>query len=310
MTAALLLGGGFGLGVVCIARGLWPPRPSLAESLAPFLVSQPPPPIAGAGPRRPAHHGAFGDVEDSAIDAITRLLRRRAPGFSGALAPARRRADLAILGTSAERHAAERVLVAVAGALVAAVLSGSSLLIVDIPVTVPIWMAVVFGATGFVAPALDVHSRARGRREEMRDVLAAFVYVVSLSLAASNGVQTALRDGVSAADGWAWRQLRRALEVARYGRETPWEAIGRLGEELQVDELEELAARVRLAESDGARIQSSLITFAQTLRARRLAQVERRERARILEMTAACCVLAIAFTLFLIVPAFAGLVSH
>ncbi|HET9052010.1 MAG TPA: hypothetical protein VFO60_09915 [Candidatus Dormibacteraeota bacterium] len=71
-----------------------------------------------------------------------------------------------------------------------------------------------------------------------------------------------------------------------------------------------MAARVRLAGSDGARIQSSLVTFAQTLRSRRLAHVEKRERARTLEMTAACCVLAIAFTLFLIVPAFAGLISR
>jgi len=64
----------------------------------------------------------------------------------------------------------------------------------------------------------------------------------------------------------AFAYLRRALDGARLARETPWSALGRLGTELGIGELSELAASVSLAGTEGAKVRASLAAKAASLR--------------------------------------------
>ena len=111
------------------------------------------------------------------------------------------------------------------------------------------------------------------------------------------------------APGWGFEQLRGALRQTRFGAETPWAALGRLGTELGVQELEELGARVSLAGDDGARVAESLTTFAETLRSRRLAEVETEERIATEKMAAAAVLLFVGYSLFVVLPGFAHLMT-
>ena len=76
-----------------------------------------------------------------------------------------------------------------------------------------------------------------------------------------------------------------------------------------MQELEELGARVSLAGDDGARVAESLTTFAETLRARRLAEVETEERISTEKMAAAAVLLFVGYSLFVVLPGFAHLMS-
>jgi Flp pilus assembly protein TadB len=93
-------------------------------------------------------------------------------------------------------------------------------------------------------------------------------------LAAGGGVQSALSLAARTGDGWAYGELRRALESARISRTSPWDALGRLGAELGVGELSELAASMQLAGTEGARVRDSLVAKARSIRTHELAESE------------------------------------
>jgi tight adherence protein C len=304
VNVALLLGAGVGLGIWLVILGLFPPRPLLAEALRRLRLQPEPPPIAAAPEKPPGPLIRLGAPIAHALAPRVRLEASwLAPGFvSGS--------DLAILGRTAERHLAEKIGVAVCGLLLPATLAGILYAEgVTLSPLLPFWVAILLGVLGFLLPDLVVRSGARQARREFRDVLAAFVQVVALSLTADNGLQTALGDGAGAGAGWGFEQLRGALRQARFGAQTPWSALGRLGAELGVQELEELGARVSLAGDDGARVAESLTTFAETLRARRLAEVETEERISTEKMAAAAVLLFVGYSLFVVLPGFAHLMS-
>lgn len=303
---AILLGCGIGVGLTLILRGLWPPRLSLADAMAPFAPGRALPPITAL---RGADSGPADRVLERLYGGMTATLQRAMPSAVRRFVPVKRHADLRVAGVTPARHLAEKVTAALAAGLIVGASASGAVLIPDFSLAAPLWVSGAAALIGFVAPDLAIRERVRQRRDEMEEVVAAFVYVASLSLSAGNGVQTALRDGLAHGDGWAWGQLRRAVAQAQYGRETSWQALGRLGEELAVGELQELSSRAQLAENDGARIQASLIAFAETLQSRRLATVERRERRNTLAISAACCLIAIGFALFLTLAAFGGILT-
>ena len=304
-SMALLLGAGAGLGVWLVILGLVPPRPLLAEGLRRLRLQPEPPPIAPAPEAPPGPLVRLGAP-------IARAVSPRVRSETSWLAPGLvSSADLAILGRTTERHLAEKIGVAICALLLPAALAGVLYAEgVILPPLLPLWVALILAALGFLLlPDMTVRSEARQARREFRDVLAAFVQVVALSLTADKGLETALGDGATGGTGWGFDQLQSAVRQARFGAETPWSALGRLGTELGVQELEELGARVSLAGDDGARVAESLTTFAETLRTRRLAEVETEERVSTEKMAAAAVLLFVGYSLFVVLPGFAHLMT-
>jgi hypothetical protein len=93
-------------------------------------------------------------------------------------------------------------------------------------------------------------------------------------LAGGGGLETALQAAANSGDGWAFSEIRGALQKARVSNRTPWETFDELGEELGVDELRELAASAQLAGSQGARIRASLAAKADSMRTHQTASIE------------------------------------
>lgn len=299
----LLLGAGTGLGIWLVILGLVPPRPLLAEGLRRLRLQPAPPPIAPPPETAPGPLVRLGSP-------LARLLAPRTQGSMGFALGFVSREDLAMLGRTGERHLAEKVGVALCGLLLPAALAGILYAEgITLSPLLPLWVALVLGVLGFLLPDLVARSEAREARRGLREVLAAFVQVVALSLTADNGLETALAHGAAVGTGWGFDHLRGALREARFGAETPWSALGRLGTELGVQELEELGARVSLAGEDGARVAESLTTFAETLRTRRLAEVETDERISTEKMAAAAVLLFVGYSLFVVLPGFAHLMT-
>lgn len=293
MITALVSGAGVGAGLWLILRGLYPPRPSLAQALAqlrrlpeavPFLA---PEPEGGFAARlgRP----------------IADLLARTGAGW---LLPARVRRDLAMLGRSPERHLAEKATLALVGLLFApAVTVLLALGGAHLPFVVPLWASLVFMTAGFFLPDLGVHTDATRRRRDFRHALSSFLDLVVVALAGGGGVETALADAASVGSGWAFSYLRRALDQARLARQTPWAALGRLGQQLGVTELSELAASVALAGTEGAKVRASLAAKAASLRTHQLAEAETADQAATERMSLPVVLLFAGFLLFLGYPA-------
>jgi Flp pilus assembly protein TadB len=293
MILALVCGGGVGVGLWLIIRGLYPPRPSLAYALAQLRRLPEPAPVLGVDP----DGGLAARLGRPIAD---RLVQTKA----GWLLPSSVRRDLAVLGRSPERHLAEKVTLALVGLLFApAIAVLLALGGAHLPLVVPLWASLIFMVAGFFAPDLGIHADATRRRRDFRHALSSFLDLVVVALAGGGGVETALADAASVGSGWAFGYLRRALDQARLARQTPWAALGRLGQQLGVGELSELAASVALAGTEGAKVRASLAAKAASLRTHQLAEAETADQAATERMSLPVVLLFAGFLLFLGYPA-------
>ena len=293
MTATLVLGAGCGLGLLLVARGLFPPRPTLAQALAQLRrLPQPVPVLA----------------EDDAGGFAARLGRPAADALyragAGWLVPAAIRRDLAVLGRSFERHLAEKAALGLVGLLLVPAVDGLLALGgAALPVAVPVWGALALMVAGFFVPDAGVHAEAGRRRRDFRHALSSFLDLVVIALAGGGGVETALADAAGVGSGWAFDHLRRALDQARLARQAPWETLGRLGVDLGIAELSELAASVALAGTEGAKVRASLTAKAVSLRTHALAEAETADQAASERMSLPVVCLFAGFLFFLGYPA-------
>ena len=123
-------------------------------------------------------------------------------------------------------------------------------------------------------------------------------------IAAGAGPESALQNAADSGDGWAFAQIREALDAARRSRnQSVWAALGDLGARLDVRELGQLASSASLVDTEGARIRESVAAQAETLRAAQLAEVEASAESATERMSVPVVVLLAGFVLFIGFPA-------
>jgi Flp pilus assembly protein TadB len=225
-------------------------------------------------------------------------------------AGAGRGADLRVAGWSAARLAAEKLTAALAGLALPAVL-GILLAVggVAAPPGAVLLAAGALAAGGWLLPDLTLRDVARRRRTEMRTALSSYLDLVNIVLAGGAGIETALEAAADAGDGWAFGELRSALARSRVLRMSPWACFAELGDELGVTELSELAASVRLAGEQGARIKASLAAKASSLRGHQLAEVEEAAQSATERMALPTVLMFTGFLLFIGYPAVAEILG-
>jgi tight adherence protein C len=297
VTAAALAGGLAGFGLYLFVRALLPDRPGIGARLARLDAAR-------ADYWRRAS-GAMGGGASTGG-----RLRGRVGAGMAAFYAARGwqhgslRADVNLLGRSWEGFLASKVLYGAGGLLLApfatVALAAAGL---DLGAAVPLWLALAVGAIAFFLPDLSVRQEAAVRRRDFRHVVGAYLDLVSMGLAGGRGVPEALLAASEIGDGWALWRLRDCLTNARITGITQWAALGRLGEELAVDELRDLAAALELVADDGAKIRASLAARAATLRSRELAEIEGKAGERSQSMLVAQLLLCAGFLVFLAYPA-------
>ncbi|MGH9244753.1 MAG: type II secretion system F family protein [Acidimicrobiales bacterium] len=170
--------------------------------------------------------------------------------------------DLRLMGRSVEQHLGLKVLFALLGLVFPQLM----FFVLGTGGTVPLIVTLALAVMFFFVPDLTVRAEAERKRKAFRHALGSFLDLVVISLAGGAGVEGALRDSAAIGHGWAFNQLRSALEVTQLTGETPWASLARLGEELGVDELTELAASVSLAGTEGAKVRESLAVKAISMR--------------------------------------------
>jgi tight adherence protein C len=301
MSVAALSGALAGFGVWLLVRALRPGQPSLAEALAALRHLPPPRPIV-------APDGSEWALLAKLGAPIARMLGARRGGALGVSGSMQR--DLVVLGRTPEQHLAEKVATALIGLViptVLAVVAASA----GAPLTAgpPLAAGMLLAAAGYLLPNAAGRSQANQRRLEFREALSVFIDLTSLGLSAGSGPEEAMAEAARVGRGWAFGQLRRALDMTKFSRETSWQALTRLGQELGVAELEEIASSIGLAEDKGARVRESLAERAESMRRARLAEAEGRARRASQRMSLPVVLLLIAFIVFLAYPAVERIVS-
>lgn len=295
MTLSLVAGGVAGLGCFMLGLALVPRRVSLARQLAAFDAAQQAVRSRGrtaqAGPRERALTRKLGA-------GLARLCAEQGWEFPSL------RANLSLVGKSFESYLATKFLLAVFGLLFPPVLGSLATVAgVRLPFIVPVWIGLLAALVFFFLPDLELRQQADKRRRDFRHAIGAFLDLVALNLAGGRGVPEALMAASRIGNGWAMWRIRDALTNARIVGQTPWQALGALGEEVRIDELRDLSAALSLVAEDGAKVRESLITRAASLRRRELADLQGEAGERSQSMLVAQMLLAAAFLIFLIYPA-------
>lgn len=284
MTLALLCGAAVGFGVWLVLRGLVPAEAPLATALG---ALDRPASVNNANSLTDRFGVRLLDVAESLGFRLTRLRR-----------------DLALTDRSLSRHLAEKAGLGLLGlVLVPATAAIMALGGVQISLAIPLWGSLIVGSVLFVAPDVGVRSEAAERRKDFRHVLGSFLDLVVIGLAGGAGVESALQDAAEAGDGWGFARLSQTLATARVRKETPWVALGRLGVDLGVTELVELAASVGLAGTEGAKVRQSLAAKATSLRAHQLADTEAEAQSSTEKMSLPVVLLFAGFLVFIGYPA-------
>jgi Flp pilus assembly protein TadB len=290
VIAVLTVGAVTGFGLWIIYRAV-----TTRQSLADIDARLSRPGIPASAP--PATSGRA-DLERHVVDRTIGLLERVG------LDPARRQHDLVVTRTTVEQHVTAKLAWAMAGfalvPILAALATAVGLRLAVGPLVV---LAVAAAAGGFLVPELGLSERAKSARAGFRHAYGAYLDLVDVMTAAGMGPEAALHGAADAGDGWAFEQLRAALDAARHSRSlSVWAALGDLGRRLGVVELAQLAASASLVDSEGARIRDSLAAQAETLRAAQLAEVEAHAETVTERMSVPLVVLLTGFLIFIAYP--------
>ena len=215
------------------------------------------------------------------------------------------RADLDLLGIDKQAHAARQALLAVA----ALVLTPLPLLLLatllGLPWLAAGWCVLVFVAAALLVPNLRARARAARMRRTFVATLSSYLDLVSMRVASGSGVSEALRDASHIGDGYGWRRLRDALSGARLAGDSPAVGLGRLGEDIAVPELTELASQLSLVEATGAQTEATLRAKADALRERQRLEMHGDANARSQTLVLGQILLGVAYMVLVGYPALA-----
>lgn len=304
MITWILLGGALsGAGVLMLVLILAPPAIQPAAALAELDSQRDERRLRQEARRLNPRERALPDWLDALGYRAAALLRRTGIDLGGLSS------DLSVLGRSLERHLVASLLLGLLG-------FGAPLLITALGAlagrpmgSLPLLACLVLGAAMAALPTVRLRSRAAQARRDFRHVVGSFLDLVSMSLSAGRGVPEALDAASALSDDPAMARIRDALAAARLRGETPWAAMGRLGETLRIDELRDLSAALALVAEDGAKIRESLGARASSMRRRELADAEGKAGENSESMLVAQLVIAMGFIVFLVYPALTGIMG-
>jgi tight adherence protein C len=214
--------------------------------------------------------------------------------------------DLVVLGRDPEVHLAAQTTTVIFGFLLPWLLQtafalGHHHLSVPFTGTVSLMLAGLF----FYALDLEVMSKAAEARSDALADLSVFLDITVVSLAAGTGVEQSLGGASEIGESPAFDRLRHSLDVAFLSRIPIHEAFAELGATLGLPELQELAASLALAGTEGAKIRASLAAKAESIRATTLADEEAAAASATERMTIPISLLMAGFLVLLMFPAMA-----
>jgi tight adherence protein C len=305
VTAALIAGAFVGLGAYLLVSLFTRPAANVRSTIARI--------DAGRSGQLAATTSAAGEHGLSGFDKAKESLGRRLEAEANARGWrfGRLRRDLAVMNRPFSTMLATKVLAAI-GALFAVpvlLLLFSFVAGLTPPSATPAIVTLGVAAFAFFMPDLALRQEAEKRRRDFRHVVGSFLDLVAMNLAGGRGLPEALMTASTIGDHWAMARIRQALANARLIGITPWDAMAQLGEDLGVEELRDLASALALAGDEGAKIRSSLLSRAASLRRKELADVEGKAGERSQSMLVAQLVMCAAFMLFLAFPAAAMILA-
>lgn len=240
-------------------------------------------------------------VDESTTDRLGRWGMRTLPADVWGRIPTQ---ELALLRIPVARFYGEKILFAVAGLLIAPLLSVFlTVLGWQLPVLVPVGGTLVLAGVMWFLPNYNVRDDAKRARVEFARALGAYTDLVALERNAGSGPRQALEIAAQVGDSWVFRRLREELAFSNWSGEAPWDALQRLSQELGLPELSDLADIVRLSGEEGSQIYGQLRARSASMRTAMLHAELSHANAVGERMSIPMSILGVIFLALLITPA-------
>lgn len=212
---------------------------------------------------------------------------------------------LRLIGRTPEEHVALMGAAALGGAIAPTVLAVVLGWLGLVPVPLLLSAMASLGAA-VAAPAL-VHSAATARADEvridLRHQLSAYLDMVIMLLAGNSGYEGALEHAARSGDGVLFGQLRRRMREVGTTGDSLVRALALTAHDLDLVELEQVAATTTLSAAQGAPVARTLAAKCSTLRTTIAAEHEAAARVRTDKVTPPLVGMALLFMALIIYPA-------
>jgi Flp pilus assembly protein TadB len=273
-------------GILLVASGLLQPAPTLARTLQ--HIQRASTPSAGAG-------GAVGSAFGRRLAASIRIDSRLLPSD----------AQLLLADRSVEQQTLWLAASALGGLVGPYALLGlmQASGLVGLSWFVPLGAGLAGAALGPLTVHLTTVERASVVRTDMRYQVSAYLDVVTMLLAGNSGYEGALEQAAHAGDGRLFVELRRQMRESGARGASLTEALQHAGQELGLEELEQIAATAALSAAEGAPVARTLAAKCSTLRAALASEQEAEARLRTSRLTTPIVGMALIFMALVIYPA-------
>lgn len=175
------------------------------------------------------------------------------------------RRRLRMTGSSVDRHLAHKAIGALLGAVLPALFGGWLAWLFGAAAPLPAVLAVAGGVLGFFAPDLWLRKQDVAVTQDATEALLTFFDLVTLERLANRSGTQALWAAASVSQVAVFRAIADALERARLEQRAPYGELQRLGAELELPALTDVANVMRLDEA-GAALSSALRARVRELR--------------------------------------------
>jgi Flp pilus assembly protein TadB len=214
-------------------------------------------------------------------------------------------AELELVGRTVEQHVVHLVVAAFAGLITPPLLVGllQSAGLIELNLVLPV---VATLGSMVLAPVL-VHSvlveQATEIRGDLRYQVSAYLDVVTMLLAGNTGYEGALEQAAHAGDGRLFLELRRRMRESGARGSSLTDALRHAGNELGLEELQQIAATAALSAAEGAPVARTLAAKCSTLRAALSTEQESEARLRTSRLTTPIVGMALIFMALVMYPA-------
>ena len=218
------------------------------------------------------------------------------------------RRRLRMSGVSVDRHIAHKTLAGFAGLVGMALLGGWLGWLTGSASLLPAGLALAGGVIGFLLPDLLLRGRDRAVTEDATEALLTFFDLVTLERLANRSGTQALRAAAAVSDTTVFHAIGEALERARLEQRAPYAELQRLGNELDLPALVDIADVMRLDEA-GAALSGALRARVRELRDAHLTRMKQHANEVSERMGVLMVVPTLLFGLLFLVPPLLRLVG-
>jgi Flp pilus assembly protein TadB len=174
-----------------------------------------------------------------------------------------------------------------------------------LPVALTLVLAPLGGLLGAVIVRRQLIASASAMRTDLRHQLSAYLDLVTMLVSGQSGHESALEQATGFGDGRLFTELRSSFRRSVAAGGSMVDGLRSVGERFDIVELDQVAASIELADSDGAPIARSLGAKCATLRSTLASEHELEARLRTSRLTAPIVGMSLVFMVLVIYPAMA-----